>query len=212
VPTSETTSGRPPTTLVVATRNRGKLEELTALLSGLRVVVCGLDGYPDAPQVEETGSTFAENARLKALTAADATGHMALADDSGLAVAALGGQPGVMSARYAGEGASYEDLCRKLLVELEGVPPDQRGARFLCVVALARPGEVLWTVEGACEGRITESTRGRGGFGYDPVFFYPPLGRTFAELTREEKNAVSHRGRALRKAREKLREWIDTVP
>ncbi len=191
---------------MVATRNRGKLREIAAILAGLPLTVRGLDEFPEAPPVPETGSSFEENARLKALAAARATARPALADDSGLEVDSLGGRPGVHSARYAGEGAGDEARCRKLLLELAGVDWEQRRARFVCVVAAARPTGILWTVEGACCGYVNEEMRGRGGFGYDPIFFYPPLGRTFAELTSAEKNAVSHRGRALSQARERLAE------
>jgi len=195
-------------TLVIATRNRGKLREIVRLLSGLPLRMCGLEEFPEAPVVEETGSTFEENARLKALSAARATGHLSLAEDSGLEVEALGGRPGVFSARYAGEGATYEALCRKVLSELVGVPRERRRARFVCVVAAATPEGVLWTVEGTCAGYITEEMRGEGGFGYDPIFFYPPQGRTFAELSPEEKNEVSHRGRAFRQARRRLAQQL----
>ncbi len=191
---------------MVATRNRGKLREIAAILAGLPLTVRGLDEFPEAPPVPETGSTFEENACLKALAAARATGRPALADDSGLEVDSLGGRPGVHSARYAGEGAGDEALCRKLLLELTGVDREHRRARFVCVLAAAGPTGILWTVEGACCGYVNEEMRGRGGFGYDPIFFYPPLGRTFAELTSAEKNAVSHRGRALSQARERLAE------
>ncbi len=191
---------------MVATRNRGKLREIAEILAGLPLTVRGLDEFPEAPSVAETGSTFEENARLKALAAARATGRPALADDSGLEVDSLGGRPGVHSARYAGEGAGDEARCRKLLLELAEVDWEQRRARFVCVVAAARPTGILWTVEGVCCGYVNEEMQGRGGFGYDPIFFYPPLGRTFAELTSAEKNAVSHRGRALSQARERLAE------
>ena len=198
-------AGRPGAeTLVIATRNRGKLREIARLLAGLPAALCGLEEFPEAPVVEETGGTFEENARLKAVAAARATGRLSLAEDSGLEVEALGGRPGVLSARYAGEGASGEALCRKVLGELTGVPAERRGARFVCVVAAATPGGVLWTVEGTCCGYIAEEMRGEGGFGYDPIFFYPPRGRTFAELSPEEKNAVSHRGRAFGEARRRL--------
>jgi len=189
---------------VVATRNRGKLQEIAAILEGLPFSVRGLDEFPEAPAVEETGSTFEENASLKALAAAQATGHLVLADDSGLEVEALDGRPGVLSARYGGEGAGDDGLCRKVLAELSGVARERRQARFVCVVAAARPTGILWTTKGTCSGYITGVMRGTGGFGYDPVFLYPPLGRTFAELTATEKNAVSHRGRAFRQARQRL--------
>ena len=189
---------------MVATRNRGKLQEIAAILVGLPVTVRGLDEFPEAAVVEETGSTFEENASLKALVAAQATGCLVLADDSGLEVEALDGRPGVLSARYAGDGAGDEALCRRVLAELCGVARERRQARFVCVVAAARPTGILWTTKGTCSGYITEVMRGSSGFGYDPVFLYPSLGRTFAELTATEKNAVSHRGRAFRQAGERL--------
>jgi len=191
-------------TVVLATRNRGKLAEIAELLKELPVTVGSLDEFPQVQLPEEAGSTFAENASLKALAAAQATGCLALGDDSGLEVEALGGRPGVLSARYAGEGADYPTLCRKVLAELAGVPRGCRRARFVCVVAAAEPTGILWTVRGTCAGYVTEEMRGRGGFGYDPIFFYPALGRTFAELTPTEKNAVSHRGRAFRRAGARL--------
>jgi len=189
---------------VVATRNLGKLREIAAILRALPLTVRGLEEFPEVRAVEETGSTFEENACLKASAVARATGLLTLADDSGLAVDALSGRPGVLSARYAGEGAGDEALCRKVLAELAGVPGERRQARFGCVVAAARPSGIIWTVEGTCSGYITEEMRGAGGFGYDPIFYYPPLGRTFAELTPAQKNAVSHRGRAFTLAQERL--------
>ena len=189
---------------MVATRNRGKLREVRQALAGLPWAVRGLWELTDIPEVKETGATFEENACLKALSAAGATGALALADDSGLEVEALGGRPGVLSARYAGEGAGDEARAQKVLSELVGVPRERRRARFVCVVAVARPTGVLWTAKGTCSGFVAEEMRGRGGFGYDPIFYYPRLRRTFAELTVEEKNAVSHRGRALRQVRRRL--------
>jgi XTP/dITP diphosphohydrolase len=191
-------------TLVLATRNRGKLREIAELLKGLPVAVRSLAEFPKVPALEEVGGTFVENASLKALSAAQATGCLALADDSGLEVEALGGRPGVLSARYAGEGADYPTMCRKVLGELAGVPKERRRARFVCAVAAAQPTGILWTLEATCAGYIAQEMRGNEGFGYDPIFFYPPLRRTFAELTPAEKNAVSHRGRAFRRARARL--------
>jgi XTP/dITP diphosphohydrolase len=184
-------------TIVVATKNRGKLREIQAALAGLDLKIRSLDDFPSAPEVVEDGETFAENAGKKARAIAAHTGLPALADDSGLAVDALGGAPGVFSARYAGETADDAANNRKLLAALQNVPPAKRTARFVCVLALAFPGGRTVFAEGFCEGRIIDSLKGEGGFGYDPVFFSPELGITFAEATREQKLSVSHRGRAL---------------
>lgn len=185
--------------LVLATRNPGKVREMVTLLADLGVTVRSLSDVPGAPEVEEDGRTFAENAVKKAETIARFTGLPALADDSGLEVDALGGAPGVFSARYAGEGASDAANNAKLLAALAGVPPERRTARYRCVLALAVPGMPTVTVEGVCEGRIAEQPRGSGGFGYDPLFYLPHKGKTMAELAPEEKNAISHRGQALRR-------------
>ncbi len=192
--------------LVVGTRNAGKLAEIRRLLADFPVEAASLDAWPDAPEVEEDGDTFEANACKKALETARAIGEWVAADDSGLEVDALGGAPGVRSARYAGDPKDDEANIAKLLQELRGTPPEERGARFRCVVALASPARVELVAEGACEGRIVEPPRGSNGFGYDPVFFYEPLGKTFAELSPEEKNAVSHRGRALVEFRRRLQE------
>ncbi len=193
--------------LVLATHNRDKVRELAHALLGLPVDVRSLDDFGPWPEVEETGATLEENALLKADAAVAHFGLPALADDTGLEVDALGGAPGVYSSRYAGLDVSYEDNVRKLVHELTEVPSDRRGARFRCVIALVDPAGRRVTVEGACEGRILEAPRGTGGFGYDPVFLVPELGKTFAELSLEEKRTVSHRGRALLKARDVLLEW-----
>lgn len=163
--------------------------------------------FPGAVLPEETGATYADNARLKARVAARAAGALALADDSGLEVDALGGAPGPRSARFGGPGLDDAARCRRLLELLRDVPDARRSARFRCVVAVADPasGDAR-TVEGVAEGRILRTERGTGGFGYDPIFYYPPLGRTFAELTEAEKGEVSHRGRALAAARRLLLE------
>lgn len=185
------------TVLVVASRNRHKLRELEQLLAGVAVALRGLDAYPGATEVEEDGQTFRENAVKKARAAAVYTGEWALADDSGLEVDALGGQPGVRSARFAGEPRDDARNNERLLELLAGVPAEGRTARFRSVVALAGPAGELEVVEGTVEGRIIERPRGTGGFGYDPLFLLPELGKTLAELSPEEKNAVSHRGRAV---------------
>jgi XTP/dITP diphosphohydrolase len=183
----------PAVRLLVATSNLGKIAEIGRLLASLPVAVVGLDQYPDFPGSDEPFATFHENAAHKALEAAKHAGCLALADDSGLEVQALGGRPGVLSARYGRDDA---ERIARLLGELSGVSGDARAARFVCVVALAAPGGVLGTWEGTVSGVIAAAPRGANGFGFDPVFVYQD--RTFAELSPEEKNAVSHRGQALR--------------
>ena len=191
--------------IVVATRNPSKVAEISALLQG-RVKVLALTDVGFAEDIEETGESFVENAILKATAVADATGMLTIADDSGLTVTALDGRPGVMSARYGGEGLSDADRNALLLDELKGVPRGQRTAEFVCVIALAAPRHVLATWAGRVFGLITDAPRGSGGFGYDPLFLYLPARKTFAEMTREEKNAVSHRGRAVRQLPVRLKE------
>ncbi|MBO8141774.1 MAG: RdgB/HAM1 family non-canonical purine NTP pyrophosphatase [Firmicutes bacterium] len=177
---------------------------MEALLAGLPARVVDLSAFPGAPEVEETGSTFAENARLKAEAAARHTGLWAVADDSGLVVDALGGRPGVLSARFAGPGATDEANNRLLLELLASVPPERRTARFVCAIAIAAPGGRTWVDEGVCEGLVAMAPRGDGGFGYDPLFVVAGLGKTFAELSTGEKNRISHRAKALAKARARL--------
>lgn len=189
-------------TLVLATTNPGKVAEFRALLADhldlARVTLATSRdlGLSLAP-VDETGETFAENARLKALALAEATGYPALADDSGLCVDALGGQPGLHSARWAGVDATDADRTARLLDELRGVPRTQRTGRFVCAAAVATPHGRVEVREGVCEGIITDSPRGDNGFGYDPIFLIPALGRTLAELTPDEKNRLSHRAAAI---------------
>jgi len=187
--------------LVLATRNRHKGEELVALLDGLGIAVRTLAEFPDAPDVVEDGETCEANAVKKATAIADATGLPAIADDTGLEVDALGGRPGVYAARYAGEHVTYEDNWRKLLGELAGIPLARRTARFLTVAALALPSDGVQTAQGTLEGIITEEPMGTGGFGYDPVFRVPELGKTLAELSAEEKNRISHRAKAFARIR-----------
>jgi XTP/dITP diphosphohydrolase len=199
----------PPLPLVLATRNAGKTEELRKLLGDFPVVIKNLADFGPMPPVAEDGLTFEENAVKKARSTAKFLGLPALADDSGLAVEVLGGAPGVRSARYAGEHASDADNNAKLLRELRDV--ENRAAAFLCVIAIAVPWGPTLVYEGRCEGLIAEEPAGTEGFGYDPVFFYPPLHQTFAQLTTEEKNEVSHRGRALRELRnefDKVLIWL----
>lgn len=201
------------TKLLIATTNAGKVREIGSLLEGLSYDVLGLSDLQDVPPpVEETGTTFTANAILKSEYYFAHTGLLSLADDSGLEVDALNGAPGIYSARFAGEDATDADRVVKLLEALQNVPDEKRTARFVCSIALTGPmkGEQQTQVfEGFADGLITRETRGTGGFGYDPVFFDPELGRTFAELTRAEKSARSHRGKALAAAKiflERLRE------
>jgi XTP/dITP diphosphohydrolase len=190
--------------LVLATRNPGKVRELSQLLSPLGYEVLSLEHFPGVPEVVEDGATFKDNAVKKATAVARHTGQLALADDSGLEVDYLGGAPGVRSARFAGEGHDDRANNEKLLRLLAGVPPEKRTARFRCVVAVATPEGKVLTTEGTCEGIIAEEPRGEGGFGYDPLFYVPSCGKTFAELDPEVKNRISHRGRALALMREIL--------
>jgi len=187
------------TELVVATRNPGKLREITALLAKNDIRVLGVGEFPDIPEVDEDGDTFEANALKKAREVAALTGHLTLADDSGLEVKALGGRPGVNSARFAGEKASDEENTGKLLEELTGVPIEGRQGAFCCVMALCGPDGFCRLFTGRLEGLILEEARGRGGFGYDPVFLVPAFGKTLAELSLEIKNRISHRGKALAK-------------
>ncbi|MCL6634892.1 MAG: XTP/dITP diphosphatase [Peptococcaceae bacterium] len=183
--------------LVLATNNRGKIREISEMLAPHGIEIVSLDEFPGLGEIEEDGETFEENAVKKALAICEQTGLTALADDSGLEVDYLDGAPGVRSARFAGEKKNDEANNRKLLELLNGVPPEQRTARFRCVAAIAVPGGRVYTAEGACEGLIAFEPRGSGGFGYDPLFFLPGYGKTFAELDLETKNKISHRGRAL---------------
>ncbi|HEU4366318.1 MAG TPA: non-canonical purine NTP pyrophosphatase [Candidatus Krumholzibacteria bacterium] len=211
--------------IVLATRNRDKVREIVALFAGMDIDVSTLDDFPDAPATVEDGETLEANAVKKAREARDFTGHSALADDTGLEVDALGGAPGIFAARYAGEGASYADNCRKLLREMQDVPSGRRQARFRTVMALAlspadaarlvtffarhpdfpKPGTVdCILAEGVLPGEIAAGERGAAGFGYDPVFIDASSGRTLAEMTTGEKNASSHRYRAAIGMREML--------
>ena len=193
-----------PSELLLASQNPGKLNEMKLLLEGLpfRVLSPRDLGILTAP--EETGATFLENATLKALEYSRRSGRLTVADDSGLSVDVLGGAPGLYSSRFGGEGASDLDRNRLLLERLEGVPPEKRGARFTSAVAVARDGRVIFQAQESVEGLIAPEMRGPNGFGYDPLFFYPPFGRTFGEASREEKDRVSHRGKAFVRLREFL--------
>jgi XTP/dITP diphosphohydrolase len=187
--------------LVLATGNRDKIKEMRELLNLSGIKILTLDEFPDAPDVVEDGKTLEENAVKKARTIADFTGLPTVADDTGLEVEYLNGEPGVYSSRYAGESASYADNVKKLLRRLAGVPWEKRQARFRCVVALCTKAETR-TVEGKCDGLITEAPRGERGFGYDPVFYVPEFSRTFAEMGLAVKNKISHRAKAFGKLKE----------
>jgi XTP/dITP diphosphohydrolase len=191
-----------PLRLFVASSNEGKLREYRALAaaSGAEIELQLIPNFETLPPFEEGAPTFAENAAGKALHYSRSTPGLVLADDSGFVVPALGGAPGVYSARYAGPGASDADRIHKLLNEMRGRKGDERDARFDCVLALAKEGEVHGIFSASAEGELLEEPRGQGGFGYDPVFFFPALRKTYAEISREEKNVYSHRGKAFRKA------------
>jgi XTP/dITP diphosphohydrolase len=200
---------RHPTILVIATRNKGKTKEIKALLKDFPVNIKNLDDFGPIPHLEEDGDTFDENAYKKASFAARILGLPALADDSGLTVEALDGAPGIHSARYAGENATDEQRYLQLLDEMEG--KSNRKAAFECVISIAVPTGPALTYEARCEGLITTEPAGSNGFGYDPVFFYPPYNKTFAQITIEEKNSISHRGKALAELRsefDKVLIWI----
>lgn len=183
--------------IVLATHNKGKMSEINNLLSSSYEVLT-LDHFPNIKEIPETGKTLKENAFIKARTVFEMTGLPSLADDTGLEVESLGGDPGVYSARYAGEQASYQDNCEKLLKNMMRVPKEDREAKFRTVIAYKDDNREL-SCDGSVKGEIALSPKGSFGFGYDSVFYYPPLEKTFAELSEEEKNSISHRGRALRK-------------
>ena len=192
-------SGGTPMKIIVATRNAGKVKELEAMLGKLGYSVSSLLDYEAAPETDETGVTFEENAELKAKEAAAYFGHAVLADDSGLEVDALDGAPGVYSARFAGPEKSDAANNALLLKKLTDVPEDERTARFVCALSLAKPSGETLTVRGTMEGFIGFEAKGAHGFGYDPLFIVPSRNQTAAELTKEEKAAISHRGNALKK-------------
>lgn len=187
--------------IVLATRNPHKKQELIALLRGLDITILTLDDFPEAPEVVEDGDTCDANAMKKAVEIARFTGLTAVADDTGLEVDALGGRPGAFAARYAGEHATYEDNCRKLLQELQGVPASRRSGRFVTVAAIATPDGARMSAKGVLEGMIAEQPAGSHGFGYDPIFVLPEYGQTLAQLSPELKNHISHRARAFNQAR-----------
>lgn len=197
-------------TLVIATHNQGKIAEIKRVLKDFPVKIKYLDDFGPIPHIREDGETFDDNAYIKAHFTARVLGLPALADDSGLMIDALDGAPGVYSARYAGEDATDSDRCKKILDQMRD--QTDRKAAFQCVISIAIPTGPALTYEGRCEGLITELPIGHNGFGYDPIFFYPPLNKTFAELSSEEKNRVSHRGKALEELCsefDKVLIWID---
>jgi XTP/dITP diphosphohydrolase len=194
---------------VLATSNPAKAREMAALLGGIPFRILYLEDFPGVVLPSEGEISYADNALGKARAVAAATGEMALADDSGIEVDALRGRPGVLSARYGGAGLSDPERCRVMLKEMAGVPTERRGARFRCLIAIVCPQHGReTTMEGVVEGVLLEAPRGVGGFGYDPIFFYPPLGQSFAEIHPEEKNRVSHRAQACLRARQ----WLLGLP
>ncbi|MGB3225005.1 MAG: XTP/dITP diphosphatase [Desulforhopalus sp.] len=196
--------------LVIATRNENKLREFREILKDLQVEIRSLNDFGPIPEAIEDGNTFDENAYKKAIHTAKVLGLPAIADDSGLVVEALNGEPGVYSARYAGEKATDDENCNKLLNSLKGV--DNRKAHFQCVLSIAVPSGPALTYEGRCEGIIIDEKRGDNGFGYDPLFYFEELSKTFAELSMEEKNKVSHRGKALTEVKTEIamiKKWLD---
>jgi XTP/dITP diphosphohydrolase len=195
--------------LVIATRNPGKIFEIQELLAGFPIETKSLDDFGPIPEVVEDGETFEENAYIKARFTAKILGIPALADDSGLVIEALDGAPGVLSARYAGENATDDQRVAKLLNEMKG--QIRRNAAFECVLSIAVPSGPALTYEACCEGLIAEQPAGQNGFGYDPIFFYPPLNKTFGQMTIEEKGQVSHRGKALNELKQEIEKvliWI----
>lgn len=194
--------------LVLATRNKGKIKELRSLLSDLPFELSSLDSLASPPFVEEDRLTFYGNAVKKAEVVRDYCGEIVLADDSGLEVDVLGGYPGADSACFAGKGAGDEANNRKMLVLMQGIPENKRGARFKCAIAIAAPGMETVVVEGSCPGRIALAPRGQHGFGYDPLFIYEQEEKTFAELGEEFKNSISHRAHALRLAKVKIKDIL----
>jgi XTP/dITP diphosphohydrolase len=193
--------------LVLATANAAKARELAALLTGIPYRLRTLADFPGVTLPPEGADSYVENALAKARVVAAASGALALADDSGIEVDALGGAPGVLSARYGGEGLSDAERCAKLLEALKGVTALKRSARYRCVIAFVEPGGREATAEGKVDGILVDQPVGTGGFGYDPIFYYPPLDSTFAQLAADEKHTVSHRGIAMARARALLKDW-----
>lgn len=197
-------------TILIATQNKKKKTEIMDILRNTPgIVLRGAEDFPFLPLVEENGNTFRENAIKKAVTLAKACNTWTMADDSGLEIDALNGRPGVFSSRYAGPGATDEKNIEKILSELKGVPKERRKARFVCSIALASPSQLLFVVEGSCEGLITEEPRGKNGFGYDPIFYVPDYHQTFGELVPSIKNMISHRAAALKQFKEKILSLVE---
>lgn len=197
--------------MVLATRNQGKIREIKKTLKGLHLRIYALTDFPDVPEIEENGKSFTENALKKARFYSKYFGKLTLADDSGLEVDRLKGLPGIYSARYSGEGTSSQKNNQKLLKEMREVSISKRGAKFKCIMALVSPDGKEAVTEGVCRGRIGFKEKGKKGFGYDPLFLLPKYRKTMAELSLDEKNKISHRGKALRKLRKILRTFMDQV-
>ncbi|MDD5669542.1 MAG: XTP/dITP diphosphatase [Candidatus Omnitrophica bacterium] len=195
--------------LIVATKNKKKLEEIKEILKGLRLTILSLADYPDVPRIVENGKTFQENAVIKAMKIARFTGKLTMGEDSGLCVQALGGAPGVYSARFSGKDKDDNKNNLKLLRLLKGLPVKKRKAHYSCAVAIADPSGLIKVVEGKCRGRIGVEQKGEFGFGYDPLFVIPSYGKTFAELGPEIKHSMSHRFRALKKIRGVIEKYIE---
>ncbi|WP_243386130.1 XTP/dITP diphosphatase [Bacillus kexueae] len=193
--------------IVVATKNKGKVKEFVDMLEPRGFTVLSLLDIDESIDVEETGTTFQENAILKAETISKMVNKPVIADDSGLAIDALNGEPGVYSARYAGDEKNDRQNIEKVLVKLQNIPKEKRTARFHCVLAYAHPEKETVTVDGTCEGFITEDILGENGFGYDPIFFVPEKEKTMAQMTKEEKNQISHRANALKQFESILNQW-----
>ena len=194
--------------IVLATRNRDKIREIKKILHGINARFLSLDDFSVCPEVVEDGETLEANAKKKALVVSQYTKKISLAEDTGLEVEALGGAPGIRSARFAGDDVTHEDNNRKLLKLMEKLPLEERRAKFRCVAALAKPDGGVVTCEGVCEGIIAFEMKGESGFGYDPLFLLPSHGKTFAELGQEVKNRISHRAQALGKIKEIVDNWI----
>lgn len=191
------------TEIVVASTNAGKIREFRQMLEPEGYTVRSLEDFPDMPEIEENGTTFEENAVIKAQAVTDRYGIMAISDDSGLSIDAFGGEPGVHSARYLGHDTSYEYKNKVILERMEGI--HERGCRYTCAIAVTAPGKQPVVFSEVCECVIADAPRGENGFGYDPIVLYPPLGKTMAEMSKDEKNAISHRGKALRR----FEAWLD---
>ena len=194
--------------IIFATGNEGKMREIREILKELQVPVLSMKEAGVSLNIEENGSTFAENAEIKARAVWNCTGGIVLADDSGLVVDALGGEPGVYSARYMGEDTSYEIKNREIIRRLEAVSGQDRSARFVCIIAAVLPDGTVRKTEGTMDGVIAMEPAGEEGFGYDPILYIPEYGKTGAQLTKEEKNAISHRGKALRAMKGELARWL----